>query len=536
MLKNNKILVVGSLVMDLIMSTEKFPSSGETVVGSSFAKASGGKGANQAVQIARLGGRVDMVGRIGDDIFGQDLIKACSDSHVNVDGIIQTENTASGISDVLLEIKKGEQTRNRIIMNPSANFKLTVDDVLYLASTIETYSLVVLQFEITMAVNEYIARIAHENNIPVLLNPAPSAPISDDFYSHLTYIAPNETEVRDLTGFTVIGVDGRPDIEALRKAATFFKSRGVKNVIVTLGSNGVFFSGVSGEYLVPVIKNVVAVDPTAAGDSFIGAFSLAISNGVDTEKALLFGNLVASITVETLGAMPSLPTLSKAYAVALRKEVKGVNLVFETLNKNNETIEDPLSVYRRIILEEVGKTIGNLNDDFYTDAVNLIVGAQEKGKRIHITGIGKPAYVAQYLASLLSSTGTPTYFLHGTEAVHGSCGQLVKGDIVIAISNSGETAELKATVLAVKNNGCYILGVSGNANSWLAKQSTVHLLAGISREGGPLNRAPRSSILAEAIVLQGLSVILQARLGLSPTQYVKWHPGGKLGELKKEEK
>jgi len=536
MVKNNKILVVGSLVMDLIMSTEKFPSSGETVVGYSFAKASGGKGANQAVQIARLGGHVDMIGRIGDDIFGQDLIKACAQSHVNVDGIMQTENTASGISDVLLEIKKGEQTKNRIIMNPSANFKLSVDDVLYLASTIENYSLVVLQFEITMAVNDYVARIAHEYNVPVLLNPAPSTPISDELYSHLTYIAPNETEVQALTGFTVIGTDAHPDIDALRKAATFFKDRGVKNVIVTLGSNGVFFSGTNGEYLLPVIKNVIAVDPTAAGDSFIGAFALAISSGVDTEKALLFANLVASITVETLGAMPSLPMLEKVQEIAIKKDIKGVASVFETLSKDKQILEDPLLVYRRIILEEVGKTLANLNAEFYQDAVNLIVAAQDKGKRIHITGIGKPAYVAQYLASLLSSTGTPTYFLHGTEAVHGSCGQLVKGDVVICISNSGETAELKATVLAVKNNGCHILGVSGNANSWLAKESTVHLLAGISREGGPLNRAPRSSILAEAIVLQGLSVLLQARLGLTPTQYVKWHPGGKLGELKKEEK
>lgn len=169
-------------------------------------------------------------------------------------------------------------------------------------------------------------------------------------------------------------------------------------------------------------------------------------------------------------------------------------------------------------------------------AAELILAAKERGNRLHISGIGKPAHLAGYMASLLSSTGTPCYFLHGTEAVHGSCGQLVPGDVVIFISNSGETAEMRATVTAVKNNGCTVIGVSGNNASWLARESTVHLYAGVAAEGGPLNRAPRMSILAETLVLQALSVILQANAEVTPQQYVKWHPGGKLGELREGEK
>ena len=165
-------------------------------------------------------------------------------------------------------------------------------------------------------------------------------------------------------------------------------------------------------------------------------------------------------------------------------------------------------------------------------AAHLILAAQEKGNRLHISGIGKPAHIAGYVASLLSSTGTPTYFLHGTEAVHGSCGQLVPGDVVIFISNSGETTEMRTTVTAVKNNGCQIIGVSGIRDSWLAKVSDVHLYAGVPCEGGPLNRAPRMSILAETLVLQALSVYLQAHAGVTPQQYVKWHPGGTLGKLR----
>ena len=138
-------------------------------------------------------------------------------------------------------------------------------------------------------------------------------------------------------------------------------------------------------------------------------------------------------------------------------------------------------------------------------AAELIWSAQAEGNRVHVTGIGKPGHVATYLASLMSSTGTPTYFLHGTEAVHGSCGQLVPGDVVICISNSGETAEMKATVQAIRRNGCKIIGVTGNRSSWLASFADTHLFAGVPEEGGPLNRAPRNSILAEMLVLQALS-------------------------------
>ena len=140
------------------------------------------------------------------------------------------------------------------------------------------------------------------------------------------------------------------------------------------------------------------------------------------------------------------------------------------------------------------------------------------------------------MASLFSSTGNPCYFLHGTEAVHGSCGQLLAGDVVICISNSGETGELKATVEAVKNNGCKVIGVSGHPESWLARESDVFLFAGVNEEGGPLNRAPRNSILAEILTLQALSVALQARRGWTPEQYVRCHPGGALGKLREEEK
>lgn len=151
-----------------------------------------------------------------------------------------------------------------------------------------------------------------------------------------------------------------------------------------------------------------------------------------------------------------------------------------TVDQMKQKCLEAVERFGDISKEEVNRFIANVDIDSVSKAANLIQDAEKKGNRIHITGIGKPAHVAAYIASLFSSTGTPTYFLHGTEAVHGSCGQLAQGDIVIAISNSGETAELKATVVAVKKNGCKVIGVSGNGESWLAKESDAFLYAGKS--------------------------------------------------------
>ena len=195
-----------------------------------------------------------------------------------------------------------------------------------------------------------------------------------------------------------------------------------------------------------------------------------------------------------------------------------------------------LDKFVQISVEEFQKVVQSLDKESIQKAADLILEAKRNGNRLHITGIGKPGHVSTYTASLFSSTGTPTYYLHGTEAVHGSCGQLVEGDVVICISNSGETAELKATAMAIRNNGCKLIAVTGNPDSWLGKFCEVCLKAGVDREGGVLNRAPRASIIAEIFVLQCLSVVLQESADLTPESYIRRHPGGKLGELRENEK
>ena len=199
---------------------------------------------------------------------------------------------------------------------------------------------------------------------------------------------------------------------------------------------------------------------------------------------------------------------------------------------DKEQVQEFLSIAK----ESVDEYVAGIDFAALSAAKQLILAAEAKGNRLHVTGIGKPGHVSGYAASLFSSTGTPTYELHGTECVHGSAGQTRPGDVVIAISNSGETNELKATVTCLKGVGVHIIALTGNPNSWLANEAEVALIAGVKQEGDSMNKPPRASILAEIIELQCLSILLQNEFGLDPKQYVKWQPGDALGASCREDK
>lgn len=182
-----------------------------------------------------------------------------------------------------------------------------------------------------------------------------------------------------------------------------------------------------------------------------------------------------------------------------------------------------------IMSQSLRDYVGAIDYDALAAAKRLILDSEAAGGRLHITGIGKPGHVSGYAASLFSSTGTPAYQLDGTECVHGSAGQVLPGDVVLAISNSGETAELKRSVECLRSNGAHIVALTGKPDSWLAQNADVVLVAGVDREGDSMNKPPRASILAEMIELQCLSILLQDERQLNPETYVRWHPAGALG-------
>lgn len=166
---------------------------------------------------------------------------------------------------------------------------------------------------------------------------------------------------------------------------------------------------------------------------------------------------------------------------------------------------------------------------FFDAAVDLILRTYEEGKRVHVSGIGKMHHTAGYCASLLSSLGYPCYLLDGTEATHGSAGQVAEGDTVICLSYYGSVAELNKAIVTLKNNGARILSLTGFNESWIAENSEVHLNVFIKHEGDSLNKPPRMSILSTMLCFQCLSVILQDKMNLSIERYTKWHPSGVIG-------
>lgn len=307
MQKKPKILVVGSFVMDLIVSTEKFPNSGETVLGKSFRTAPGGKGANQAVQAARLGADVTMVGKVGNDDFGKSLINSCKESGIHTEYVAVDQEVSSAVGNIILEVGEGKAAKNRIIVVPGANMTITPEDVAFLKETISQYDMVILQLEIPMEINEIVAQYAFDKGVPVMLNSAPSAPLSDRLLSCLTYISPNEHEAADLTGIE-IRKDGKTvNQDDVKEVVNTLLAKGVKNVIITLGSAGAVVANAKESAYAPCVDVVEVKDPTAAGDSFVGAFSTAVCVGLNHSQALDLANYTATLTVSRMGAQPSLP-------------------------------------------------------------------------------------------------------------------------------------------------------------------------------------------------------------------------------------
>lgn len=310
-MKKPNILVVGSFVMDQIVTTDVFPRQGQTILAKTFRKAPGGKGANQAVQMARLGANVTMVGKLGHDGNGQEMLAVCHEAGIRTDHVCYDDTAASGCAVIILEEKENASTENRIMVIPGANMTLKAEDVAFLEEGIADYDLVVLQLEIPMAINIQVARYAKAKGVPVMLNSAPSAPLPPELLACLTYISPNEHEARDLTG-VVIGHEGsKVDVEAVKAAAKILNGQGVEQVLITLGSAGAAMVKDGVFYHSKAVEGVQAVDPTAAGDSFVGAFCVAICSGMGIENALCFANHTAALTVSKMGAMPSLPTLAQ---------------------------------------------------------------------------------------------------------------------------------------------------------------------------------------------------------------------------------
>lgn len=297
-MKQQKILVVGSSNTDMVIQTDHLPVAGETILGGTFFMNPGGKGANQAVAIARLGGKITFICKTGRDVFGHQSHQLFEDEGIDTSYILSDSKYPSGIAMITVDNK----AENCITVAPGANMNLTPHDLAKAKNAIDEADIILLQLEIPMETVEYVAKVAKEQDKRVILNPAPAPaqPLSEELLNSLYLITPNETEAELISGQKVT------DIETAIKAADLIKAKGVKNVIITMGSKGAFVSTDTVCELVPSYK-VKAVDTTAAGDIFNGALVVALSEGRDWIEATRFACKTSAIAVTRVGAQSSAP-------------------------------------------------------------------------------------------------------------------------------------------------------------------------------------------------------------------------------------
>ena len=317
-----RILVVGSFVMDVIATTERVPPSGQTVYGREFHMAPGGKGANQALQCARLGADVTMMGCVGDDLFGEKLLEIPRAAGVDLSHVVVREGVTSGVGHVTLEVTN-HTAQNRIIVIPGANVTLTLDEI---RGEISSYDIVLLQLEVPLEVNRAVARWAKEAGVPVMLNPAPATELDDELLGLVTYLVPNEQEASTETHLPLGTDENGPLKSDLTTIGAALWNKGVENVVITLGGSGSAVVEADSIHYIPSVQMPHVADPTGAGDSFVGALSVGLSIGLNRDQALAFASHTAAITVSRMGAMPSLPTLDEVILLLNDRSYDGFNL------------------------------------------------------------------------------------------------------------------------------------------------------------------------------------------------------------------
>lgn len=292
------VVVLGSINLDLVVEVPRLPIRGETVIGNRFFSAAGGKAANQAVAVAKLGIPVSLVGQVGDDSFGKTLLESLATAGVNIEAITVNPHTHSGIASITVD----EKGANTIACAAGANNLVRDEEIKKFQTLLPQAKVVLMELGIPLATVLAAAREARANDCYIILDPAPAmSNLPDELYRAIDLITPNEVEASQLVGFTVDGVT------TARQAAFCLHQMGVKNVVITLGSQGAFCSSATDSFWVEPIA-VSVVDTVAAGDAFNGALAVAIVSGKSLAEAVRWGTVAGALAVTKNGAQTSLPT------------------------------------------------------------------------------------------------------------------------------------------------------------------------------------------------------------------------------------
>jgi arabinose-5-phosphate isomerase len=527
---------IGSMVVDLIYRAPRIIGAEEKIIlgkyetGEVTKKLVGGLTLNHLAWASLLGLRTGIFGKQGDDEYGR-FLRAGMDRY-RIDRRITLDGSSSSFAHIFVA---GDGAR-AIYMSPAATSETTGAyvraehaDYIRCARMLST-EVSQLPLDAVVAALE----VAHESQITTWLDvdvlrsdAVKTLGSEEDFERALKladYLKPSKGPATGITG----------ESDALRAAQALRKKYGSRAVVITDGEAGCAIS--SNEFTGRVAAyKVQAIDSTGAGDAFLGGLIAGISYNLTWPDALRLANACGAACCEISGATPDLAaSRARVFELYDGAPLGAREFVPATRVAPSAAVspyESAVTDFLNIAVEELDKLRAKIGPDYFQRVADLIMQAEARGGRVHFTGIGKPQYVAGYVSALFSSVGTPAYFLDGTECVHGSAGQVAPGDVVIVISNSGETGEMKATVTALKRNGAVIIGVSGHRQSWLARECHEFLHVGVEREGSPLGFEPRASILAEIYVLAALSIELQGRKGITRAHYNAWHPGGLIGKM-----
>lgn len=302
------ILVFGSLNLDLITQTPRLPTPGETVLGKHFTTMPGGKGANQAVAAARMGVPTQLVGRVGEDAFGQTLLRSLQQGGVDVEAITCDLANHSGVAAVAVN----EDGENQIVVVPGANGAVNQSDVDRLIVLLPKADILLLQFELPIDAVLAAAKAAKEAGVRVILDPAPvPSPLPPEFYTLADILTPNQTEAAQLVGMSVT------DKQSAGVAATALRQRGAETVIVKMGALGAYCSGPEGSFHVPAFP-VKTVDTVGAGDAFNGGLAAALSEGLKLEEAVILASAIAALSTTQSGTQTAMPSRKELEAFLKR--------------------------------------------------------------------------------------------------------------------------------------------------------------------------------------------------------------------------
>jgi len=293
----NKIVVIGSSNTDMVVQSGKLPKQGETVLGGKFIMNPGGKGANQAVAAARLGGEVTFIAKVGNDVFGKEAIKGFQSHGIDTTYTGIDQDSPSGVALIMVD----DNGENCISVALGANSSMQKEDIDRAENALNESKFVLIQLEIPLDVVDYAIRTAVRKGVNVILNPAPAQALSADLLSLLYMITPNETEAELLTGIKV------EDEISARSAANVLREKGIDIVVITMGSLGAYILSNELDQLMPCPK-VIAVDTTAAGDTFNGALVVGLAEDMHLKEAVEFANKAAAYSVTIVGAQASAPS------------------------------------------------------------------------------------------------------------------------------------------------------------------------------------------------------------------------------------